>query len=249
MSYNDQENGNKGHNLKHDWPVEVFISYSFNDEEVRVKLEQHLMFMQREGIVRIWHGRKILPGQEWEKVIDSHLETASIVLLLVTPDFIASDYCYDIEMKRAMRRYDLNECFVIPIIICDTDWHSAPFGKLQSLPSNSRAVKSWSNIDEALSDVARGIRNAIKGLPKKISAVESRERLVEKLHDIEKHPSTALRRNITSMQIQHISGRIEHFTKVINTVDPLFAPDRYEEIKLRIEIYLKELEQLEQRLI
>ena len=84
-------------------PVEVFFSYSHKDKELRDELKEHLSLLRRQGVISGWHDRQILPGQEWAGEIDKHLGSARVVLLLVSPSFLASDYCYDIEMKRRWR--------------------------------------------------------------------------------------------------------------------------------------------------
>jgi hypothetical protein len=134
--------------------VEVFISYSHRDDELRAQLETHLAMLKRKGVVRGWSDRRITAGQEWDKQIDRHLESADIILLLVSPDFLASDYCYDIEVTRAMQRHEGGGARVVPIILrhCD-DWQSAPFGKLQALPKDARPVTDWPDRDKAFADV------------------------------------------------------------------------------------------------
>ena len=147
-------------------PVEVFFSYSHQDETLRDELAKHLSILQRSSVIDAWHDREITAGTEWADEIDAHLNSARVILLLVSPDFMASDYCYDIELKRAMARHRAREACVIPIILRSVDWRGAPFGKLQSLPHNGKAVTSWTNRDDAFFDVAQGIRKAIKDLTK-----------------------------------------------------------------------------------
>lgn len=142
-------------------PVKVFYSYSHNDEAFRKELEKHLSLMRRTGEIAGWHDRDISAGTDWKDSIDEHLESARIILLLVSADFLASDYCYEIEMKRAMERHAWGEARVIPIILRNCDWSSAPFAKLQALPRDARPIKSWGDPDEAYKDVATGIRRAV----------------------------------------------------------------------------------------
>jgi hypothetical protein len=145
-------------------PVKLFYSYAHEDEELRVKLENHLSLMRRKKDIASWHDRDISAGTEWKKSIDENLEAAQIILLLVSDDFLASDYCYDIEMARAMERHDSGEARVIPIILRPCDWHDAPFGKLQALPKNAQPITKWENVDEAFLNVAQGIRRVVKEL-------------------------------------------------------------------------------------
>ena len=149
-----------------DGMVDLFYSYSHKDEELREQLDGHLALLRRRGVLRVWHDRKISAGDEWRSEIDSELERAEIVLLLVSADFLASDYCYDIEMKRALERDAAKEARVIPVIVraCD-GLDDAPFAHLQALPKDRRPVTSWTNRDEAWVDVVKGIRLSVEELP------------------------------------------------------------------------------------
>ena len=139
-------------------PVEVFFSYSHRDEALRDELEKHLSLLKRQGVITAWHDRKIGAGREWEGQIDGHLNSAVVILLLISADFLDSDYCYDVEMKRAMERHEAGEARVIPVILREVDWPGSAFGKLQALPTDARPITSWPNRDEGLACVARGIR-------------------------------------------------------------------------------------------
>jgi hypothetical protein len=142
----------------------VFYSYSHKDEALRDQLQTHLSLLKRQGVISNWHDRRISAGREWEGQIDGHLNSARIILLLISADFLASDYCYDIELTRAMERHEAGESRVIPVILRACDWHYATFGKLQAVPKDGEPVTSWQNIDEAFSDVAKGIRAAANEL-------------------------------------------------------------------------------------
>lgn len=150
-----------------DAPLEVFISYSHKDDDLREELDIHLSNLKRQGKIAAWHDRGIGAGEEWKSQIDSKLESAQMILLLVSPDFIASDYCYDIEMQRAIARHDEGTAQVIPIILRPCDWSDSPFSKLQGLPKNAKPVTQWTNRDEAFVDVVKGIRRAVETPPKK----------------------------------------------------------------------------------
>jgi TIR domain-containing protein len=143
-------------------PIEIFISYSHKDEALREELGKHLSLLKRRGVINEWHDRRIGAGQEWAGAIDEHLNSAAVILLLVSSDFLASDYCYDQEMKRALERHDAGDARVIPVILRSVDWAGAPFGKLQALPKDGKPVTSWPNQDEVFSDIARGIRKVVQ---------------------------------------------------------------------------------------
>ena len=141
-------------------PIQIFYAYSHNaeDESLRDQLEKHLSLLKRQGIIAGWHDRQIGAGEEWKGQIDRNLESAQVVLLLISPSFLASDYCYDIEMKRAIERHDHGEAKVVPIILRPVDWGGAPFDKLQVLPSDGKPVTLWQDRDEAFKNVAVSIR-------------------------------------------------------------------------------------------
>ena len=147
--------------------MRLFYSYSHKDEALRDELETHLKLLQRQGLIEFWHDRRITAGEEWKGQIDVNLEQADLILLLVSADFIASDYCYDLEMKRAMERHEAGEARVIPVIVRDVSWQAAPFGKLQALPKDGKAVTTWPNKDTAWRNVAEGIEKVIKHLREK----------------------------------------------------------------------------------
>lgn len=140
----------------------VFFSYSHVDEGLRDQLEKQLAMLRRQGVIETWHDRRIGAGAEWEAEIDRHVDADDIILLLVSPDFLASDYCYDREMLRAMERHETGEAIVIPVILRPCDWHAAPFGKLQAVPKDGKPVTLMPDRDSALLEVAQAVRAAAK---------------------------------------------------------------------------------------
>jgi hypothetical protein len=141
----------------------VFFSYSHKDEALRDQLETHLAQLKNQGLIESWHDRRIVAGSEFGADISAALEDADIILLLVSADFLASSYCYSIEMARAMERHEARAARVIPVILRDCDWHSSPFGKLTAVPTDGKPVRSWPDIDQAFANVAREVRKAVQG--------------------------------------------------------------------------------------
>jgi hypothetical protein len=141
--------------------AKVFFSYSHKDEELRNRLEVALKMLQRQGLIEAWHDRRIVAGDEFNGEISQYLEEADIVLLLVSPDFLASDYCYDVEMGRAMERHHAGDARVIPVILRRCDWHHAPFSKLMATPPDGKPIRSYPDLDDAFQDVAEAIRKAV----------------------------------------------------------------------------------------
>lgn len=136
----------------------VFYSYSHVDETLRQQLETHLALLRRRGAIREWHDRKIPPGSPIDPAIADVLESADIILLLISSDFLASDYCYDKEMARALERHRAGEAVVIPIILRPVDFEDSPFAGLLALPTDAKPITTWPNRDEAWLNVAKGIR-------------------------------------------------------------------------------------------
>lgn len=142
----------------------LFFSYSHADEDLRDMLETHLSALKHQGLIETWHDRRILPGDELDDAIAENLETADIILLLISAKFIDSSYCYSVEMKRAMERHEAGEARVVPVILRSCDWHDMPFGGLMATPTDGRPVKSWPDLDEAFLDVVNSIKRAVKEL-------------------------------------------------------------------------------------
>ncbi|MBD1867267.1 AAA-like domain-containing protein [Cyanobacteria bacterium FACHB-471] len=141
--------------------LRMFYSYSHKDEALRDELEVRLKLLQRQSLIQPWHDRRILPGTDWKHELDTNLEQADIILLLVSPDFINSDYCYEIEIKRAIERHNAGEALVLPILLRPVNWNELSFSRLQALPTDLKPVTRWSDPDDAWLNIEQGIREAI----------------------------------------------------------------------------------------
>jgi TIR domain/CHAT domain len=148
-------------------PIAVFVSYSHHDEALREELESHLSNLRRQGKIAAWNDRAIEAGTEWDAEIKAQLEAAGVILLLVSSRFMASEYCYDLEMKRAMERHEEGTARVIPIILKPVDWKDSPFSKLATLPKDAKPITKWDDRDEAFLSVVQGIRRAVESLQAK----------------------------------------------------------------------------------
>jgi tetratricopeptide (TPR) repeat protein len=144
--------------------VEIFYSYAHEDEKLCNELQKHLANLKRQGLITDWYDRDISAGTEWDDEIEEHLDSAKVILLLISPDFMNSDYSNEVEVKRAMERHEAGEARVIPIILRPVDWEGAPFSKLQGLPTDAKAITLWPNHDEAFLSVVKEIRKALKQL-------------------------------------------------------------------------------------
>jgi hypothetical protein len=146
-------------------PLRVFCSYARDDSEHREKLEGHLSSLEHENLIAPWSDRDISAGMDWEKDIHENLETADIILLLISDAFMRSQYIFSYELTVALQRQADELARVIPIIVRPVDWQHAPFGKLQALPGDRkgrpRAVTDWRNRDSAWMKVAEALREVI----------------------------------------------------------------------------------------
>jgi TIR domain len=144
--------------------IEVFISYAQEDERLMRKLEKHLTTLKHQGYITFWNNLRINAGKEWNNEINIHLNTAHVILLLISSDFMSSDYCTSVEVKKALLRHDAGECRVIPIILRPVYWRIAPVSKLQPLPVDGKPVTEWHNKDKAFANIVEEIQKAIDEL-------------------------------------------------------------------------------------
>ena len=139
-------------------PVKLFLSYSHKDESFRSELETHLKMLQRDGLIDPWHDHKIVPGNSWNTQIEAELDAAEIILLLVSADFIASDYCWEKEVETALALHDCGQATVVPILLRPCDWQTAKFSQLQGLPTGMKPISAWDDRDQAWTNVAQALR-------------------------------------------------------------------------------------------
>jgi replicative DNA helicase len=172
--------------------ISIFYSYSHKDERFCQDLRSHLSILERNGVISSWHDRRIKPGQLWQKEIDRHVRSADIIIILVSSDFVASDYCYDEELKIAMERHESNQAIVVPVILRPVDFSETPFSKIQSLPKDAQPITKWVNVDEAWLNVVEGIKNAIE----EVKIIKNRSTNSEGFRGINEY----LMRELTSLE-------------------------------------------------
>lgn len=182
----------------------LFFSYSHFDEVLRDQLETHLSGLRRQGIISSWHDRRITTGTELGEAIDSHIDTADVILLLISPDFIGSDYCYEREMDRALERHRKGQARVIPVILRPCDWHALPFGKLLAAPKDGRPITMWPNIDEAFLDVVTAIKAALKEMGQTTEAgievaIDTKGHAVASAHEPPRSSNLRTRKQFTDL--------------------------------------------------
>ncbi|GGW97707.1 TIR domain-containing protein [Alteromonas halophila] len=169
----------------------LFFSYSHKDEELRNELETHLAMLKRQGKITTWHDRRITAGSDIDSSISSELENADVILLLISAHFLASDYCYDIEMQRALDKHSDGTAIVIPVVLHPCDWHSAPFGELRATPTDGKPVSMYANMHEAFSIVSKDIRDALEQFPTQEKALKPQVAPKEGNGVIDSHPRSS----------------------------------------------------------
>lgn len=207
--------------------VQVFFSYSHADEELRNELDKHLAMLKRQGIIDTWHDRMIAAGTAIDETIDQYLETANIILCLLSPDFIASDYCFSREMKRALQRHDAGEARVIPIILRHCEWEQTPLSALRGTPRDNKPILAWNDRDEAFKYVVQDIRSALTDIGAKSSTAVSIGMDVQpQNHSIQQRPRSGnLRINKAPTDLERdefISEAFEYIYEFLaNSIDEL----------------------------
>jgi hypothetical protein len=145
-------------------PLSIFISYAHADVVHKTSLLKHLEPLRRSGWVEAWHDGEITPGAALDATISSRLQAASIVVLLVSVDFISSIYCYEIELEKALERRAQGEAVVIPVILRSCMWRQTPLSNLLALPTDGKPIVSWSDQDDAWTNVVEGLTRAVREL-------------------------------------------------------------------------------------
>jgi internalin A len=141
----------------------IFVSYSHKDERLLSELKTHLSPLRRLRLIETWDDREIEAGEDWREQIHDNLERADLILLLVSANFIASDYCFEKEMRRALARHKKKEAQVIPVIVREVNWKLIkPLAKLNAVPKNGKAVMKWASKDSAWLDVSEQIQKVIE---------------------------------------------------------------------------------------
>jgi hypothetical protein len=149
--------------------IDVFLSYSHRDRALVDQLEAHLTALRWRGEIRTWSDRQIEIGEDWGKEIKSHLDSADIIILLVSPDFLASQGSSE-EAERALERHKTGEAVVIPVLLRPVDFASTPFATLQASPKGLIPITHWGNMDEAFVSVVKDIRKAAEKLSLRAAA-------------------------------------------------------------------------------
>lgn len=167
----------------------------------------------REGLVAVWSDHKIVAGADIDREIQAQLKRADVVLLLLSPDFLNSDYCYSVEMAAAIERHDNGRSIVIPIVLRDSDWGRTPIARLKALPTDAQPIAGWPNTDAAWLSVVTEIRRAV------LAEQDRRQRVNETPKPLEKSMREMLRSNFQHIQERHDGVSVNKIKLGLKAVD------------------------------
>lgn len=208
--------------------VELFISYSHQDESFKTDLIKHLATLVREETISIWHDREIRTGDEWRGQIDCHLASADIIIFLLSPDFIASSYCFDVEARHALEMHRRGQARLLPVIIKPCEWKRTEFATLQALPKDGRPVIKWRYRGEAYLDISEGIRKVIGGLTSHSShRVQTASEVFDNAEQVEPENHVPYVYTVGIIEPRFPSSSVEkEFSQAVGRRVPPYSTDR-----------------------
>ena len=197
--------------------VEIFIAYARADEAHRGRLITHLKTLERQGFIKTWHDRCISPGTDWKGKIDKHLNSSQIILLLVSADFLASDYCYDVEVRKAIELHENGQAHVVPIILKPVIWEGVPFAKFQALPKDAQPISTWTDSEAAYYDIAQGISTLASEITmQNVGTIPSTKGAKNILNGIEFKWRIVIATNFEALDYHTLPAFIDNLRKLAN---------------------------------
>ncbi len=157
--------------------VTIFFSYatsSSTDKRWFNRLMTHLSMLRREHLIDRWYDSAISAGSSVVQTLQAYLQAADVIVLLLSAEFLASERCYELEMRLALERGRAGNARLIPVILSPTEWETLPLDGCQPLPANGATLSSSRNKEEALLEVALGIRRAVEELAGRASRLLTR---------------------------------------------------------------------------
>lgn len=162
-------------------PVDLFISYSSADRDALTRLRTHLRPLEREGLITPWSDRLLLVGDKFDERIKAELRKARLIAMILSPDFLASEYVNDVELEIAVQRHQEGTARIIPIVYRQCRWRNTPLGHLQATPTDGRPVlsASWTDKDEAWNVVTDDVARAVSSLSDPLDRSDETVKVVE----------------------------------------------------------------------
>jgi hypothetical protein len=143
-------------------PLKLFLSYAHEDRDLVAELRKHLAPLWHEQIVTDWYDLELMPSDEWDHEILSQLESSDLVLVMISADFLASNYAYGRELRVALNLHDQEQLRLLPVIGRNCKWQNLPFARLQTLPEGAVPISSWQNRDDAFVSVVLGVERVAR---------------------------------------------------------------------------------------
>jgi TIR domain len=214
-------------------PLKLFYSYSSNDKVLRDRIDEHLQMLKHQNLIMSWHDRDIDAGLEWEREINEQIESSDVILILVSPSFLKSDFCYKRELTRALERHADGTAIVIPVLIKPVELDETPFKGLQALPRGGRPIASWENVDDALVDIARGLRKRIVAYARKMDRAGSTPRDRDEIEKLTRLTAQMRRRMtvqgrmlwVLAMILLPNLAAVWYFARLADRSSPVKLPD------------------------
>ena len=153
--------------------MEAFISYSHKDSEYLERLKVHLANMKRQNLITEWTDNEIHAGDSIDEDVLRKLNNSEVFIALLSPDYLASKYAYEIEFKKAQELQENGSLIIVPIIVEPCDWQKTPFGVLKALPKDGKAISEWTNENNAFLNVIDELRRLIESPFKKVISLEN----------------------------------------------------------------------------
>lgn len=141
--------------------AKVFISYSHCDEHYKNRLDKALYALKRNNRITVWEDRLLVAGQAWEQELFEKLEEAEVILMILSDDYIASDFCYSREFKYVLDSHKRKSKVLIPIIVRPCSWQDLEFGAIQAVPKDGTPINTYTNEDLAWHEVVQAIKRSI----------------------------------------------------------------------------------------
>lgn len=196
--------------------MNAFISYSHQDNSMLDLLHKHLTQLQRDNVIKTWTDKDIMAGGKLDQNISSALKSANLFIAILSPDYIASNYCYEKEFQSALAMQE-EGMIIIPIIVEPCDWLSTPFKDFKALPTDGKAVSTWENKNTAFLDIVQNIRKLVSSsdsVKDKLQKVSS-QNLVARNYRVQKDFDSIEKIEFVEMTLHQI---VEYLKRYIDEV-------------------------------
>jgi hypothetical protein len=206
--------------------MKAFISYSHKDSDMLAVLHKHLTQLQRDGLIQTWTDHEIPAGGKFDVQIDSTLEQSELFIALLSPDYIASNYCFDKEFKKALQMQEQGKLIVVPVILEPCDWLSTPFKQFKALPNDGKPISTWQNINTAFLDVIQNIRSLVRPQSDEIAPsvkTSSQPLSVSRNYRVQKDFDTIERLEFLEESFRNIKEHIKRYREEIIQIENIKA--------------------------